>query len=374
MKVKGFGHLRGGTLFAVILFSYIFNTSGSLYDTTAGENSNFNYKAEKKYSYGKAYNPSEKVGSSLRVQPDEGFQSLYNDVVEHSKATNGTVGVGIIHLESGKELYYNPSEKFPMASCVKIPVAVELMSLVDKGALHLDDRVALQESDLCPGSGRIKYRFAPGAKLSLDYLLENMLTISDNTATDIIFRVVGGPSKVDGCMEELGLKGISVDRPIFIVLGNCWGVTDLDEDEPAPSEAINAKMNRLTKSERIKARKDFINDTRDTATPEDMAQLLKKLWKREILSENSSEHLLDVMGRVKGDHRIKGLLPPGTKVYHKTGTITGGLSDIGIIELPGNAGHVVVVVFVKGLESSTSRSDRAMALIARDAYDYFQQN
>jgi beta-lactamase class A len=109
------------------------------------------------------------------------------------------------------------------------------------------------------------------------------------------------------------------------------------------------------------------------STPEGMARLLQKIWKREALSEASSALLLDIMLRCQtGDARIKGLLPPGTDVMHKTGTLGIGVAnDVGIMRLPEGAGHVVITVFVKESQASSAVQERTIAQVARAAYDYF---
>jgi beta-lactamase class A len=71
-----------------------------------------------------------------------------------------------------------------------------------------------------------------------------------------------------------------------------------------------------------------------------------------------------------GDARIKGFLPPETEVAHKTGSIGGSVNDAGIVTLPDNAGHVVLVLFVKE-GSKSDASEKAIAQIARAVYDYF---
>ncbi len=302
---------------------------------------------------------------------DIGLIELYDSIVKHADiVAGGVVGVGLIHLETGRELYLNKNERFPMASSVKVPLAVQMMDLVDQGRISLDDLITIQRSDFSPGSGNIKHRFPPGRKLSLRYLMENMLTVSDNSATDIIFRTVGGPASVDEKMKEFGIEGMSVDRPIYILLSNIWGVTSLTESDPFSLQILNNLLARVSNTQKISARRDFFVDPRDTSTPEAMAKLLEKIWHQDILSPASSELLLDIMAKSGGNRRIKGLLPPGTRVYRKTGTIRGGLSDVGIVELPDGAGHLVVSVFVKG--GTTPRAEQAMALIARDAFNHFR--
>jgi beta-lactamase class A len=314
------------------------------------------------------------TGSRQKYISDAGLVKLYDEIVKDASVTDGIVGVGIIHLETGRELYLNRHERFPMASAVKVPVAVHLMRLVDQGKTSLDSLVTIKRSDFSPGSGNIKYRYQPGKALALRYLMEKMLTVSDNSATDVIFRTIGGPASVTAGMISSGIEGMSIDRQISVLLSNCWGITDVEEDDQFSPKMFESQMKRVTREKRLEARRNFILDDRDTSTPEAMAKLLEKIWSTEILTPGSSKCLLDVMGRSHGDHRIKALLPPGTKVYHKTGTIRGGISDVGIIELPKGAGHLVTVVFVKGGRTSMHKSETAMALIARDAFNYFQNS
>jgi len=103
-----------------------------------------------------------------------------------------------------------------------------------------------------------------------------------------------------------------------------------------------------------------------------MARLLERIWRREILSAESTELLLDIMRRCEtGEGRIKGMLPPWVEVAHKTGTIGGTTNDVGIISLPADAGHVVTVVFIKESQRPIPERERAIAFIARAIYDDF---
>ena len=103
-----------------------------------------------------------------------------------------------------------------------------------------------------------------------------------------------------------------------------------------------------------------------------MTRLIARLWAKSILTPQSSAILLDMMARCQtGRSRLKGLLPQGTEVAHKTGTLGGVANDIGIITLPNGAGHVAISVFTKGSSAPEDQSDRAIAEIARTVYDYF---
>ena len=100
--------------------------------------------------------------------------------------------------------------------------------------------------------------------------------------------------------------------------------------------------------------------------------MLEKIWKGEALSKDSTALLIDIMERCEtGEARLKGLLPEGTVVAHKTGTIGGTTNDIGVITLPGGAGHVIVVAFVKDSALAVPARERAIAEVARTIYDFF---
>ena len=106
-----------------------------------------------------------------------------------------------------------------------------------------------------------------------------------------------------------------------------------------------------------------------------MGTLLQGLWQRTVLSEKSSALILDIMTRCQtGEQRLKGLLPAGTVVAHKTGTIGATTNDVGVIYLPNDAGHVVTVVFVKDSEDSVSDRERAIAQASRAIHDFFLFN
>ncbi len=285
----------------------------------------------------------------------------------------GTVGIAAIHLETGRAAYLSRHEPFPMASTYKVPVAVRLLSLVDRGELRLDSLVALTAADLHPGSGTLSELLDdPGVILSVRNLLELMLLISDNSATDIVMRLAGGPEVITQHLRDLGIEGISVDRPTVNLIANYLGIDELPPADALDPEGFRALYEETTPESREAAARTFDADPRDTATPEGMGELLRRLWEGDLLSDSSTALLLDIMTRsTTGRARIKGLLPPGTDVAHKTGTIGGTTNDVGIVTLPHDAGHVVTVVFVKESEREVSERERAIAHIARAAHDFF---
>ncbi len=312
---------------------------------------------------------------------DAGLDRLETEIQRLAAISHGTVGVALVHLESGRSLYYNKGERFPMASTFKVPVAVEVLHRVDAGDFTLDSMITLKPGDLHPGSGTLTNLFNhPGVSLSVRNLMELMLRISDNSAADLMLRTAGGSDAVNARLKALGVTGVRVDRPTVRLIADYIGIPTLQSDDVPPeqfralSRAVPDSINRIAATK-------FEDDPRDTSTPEGMAQLLQAVWQGKALSSGSTDILIDIMRRcLTGNARIKGILPPNTVVAHKTGSLggrnavgAGTQNDVGVIELPGDAGHLITVVFVKG-EDDSERGESAIAQISRAAYDYFVTN
>lgn len=121
------------------------------------------------------------------------------------------------------------------------------------------------------------------------------------------------------------------------------------------------------------ARRNFSKVMKDQSTPLAMNQLLEFIATGQILDKESCDFIIEVMLRCQtGERRLKGDLPPGVRVAHKTGTIGGTVNDAGIIFLPYDLGRVAITVFIKNAdEEKTEDVEAIIAQIARFAYDYF---
>lgn len=312
--------------------------------------------------------------SLLLCAQDASLAKLEAEMARVAKVAGGTVGATAIHIESGRTANLNATEAFPMASTFKIPVAVQLLELVDRHQEQLDRMVTIEARDLHPGSGTLSQLFTkPGVMLSVRNLMELMLLISDNSATDILLRLAGGPARVTAKMRSLGLEGIHVNRPTAGLIADYVGATGLPHEMEWTPDMWQVKLESVPPAGRREAAAKFQTDVRDTATPADMARLLVRVHKQELLKPASAALLVDILRRCQtGDARLKGLLPAGTVVAHKTGsmgvTIT---NDVGIITLPEGAGHVALAVYVKGSDQPLAARERAIAEIARTVHDYF---
>ena len=224
----------------------------------------------------------------------------------------GDIGVAALDLDSGKMVSIHGSKAYPMASTVKVAVAAAFLSQVDHGRRSLDDRIGT---------------------LSARSLMEAMLIHSNNVATDILIRNLGGPRVVQEWIDYHNLTGIRVNRTIAQLLAS-------------PRDLF---------------------DVRDSATPEAMVTLLRQIDRGNVLTPQSRVYLLSVMRRcATGSNRIRGLLDPTVMVEHKTGTLNNYTSDVGFITMP-DGRRIALALFARG------GSDRpnSIAQAARAIYDGF---
>lgn len=311
--------------------------------------------------------------TTQRAAGDPQLQALEREIARLAKVSGGMVGVAAVHLETGRRVSMNGSERFPMASTFKIPIAVQLLTRIDKAEVKLDQMIDIKQSDLHPGSGTLADLFNKGGlALSVRNLMELMLLISDNSATDVLLRTAGGGEAVTARMRALGIEGINVNRSTARLIADRVGVPNLPAEDQWTPAMFELAFASVTAEDREAATKKFEADQRDTSTPDSMAALLEKIYHRDIFKPESADLLLDIMRRCRtGEARLRGLLPQGTEIAHKTGTIGRSTNDVGIITLPDNAGHVAIAVFVKSSEKDDVSRERGIAEIARAVHDFF---
>jgi beta-lactamase class A len=236
--------------------------------------------------------------------------------------SDAVIGVSAIHLESGKRLSIRNTERFPMGSVYKFPIALTVLKRVDAGLMRLDDVITIEPADFAPGYSPLRDD-AHGRPIGLTVreLLRHMVSMSDNTASDALLKIVGAPS-VTTRLAELGASSIRVDR----------------------SEAqMAADLSAPDGPER------YARDVRDTSTPDAMADLLVTFWKRrDGLSKESHDLLVHWMTDTPtGARRIKAGVR-GVTLAHKTGTMPGTVNDVGIITSADGKHHVAIAIFTKG--------------------------
>lgn len=295
---------------------------------------------------------------------------LEAEIARLSASAGGKVGVAAWKLDGkGERVLVNGGERFPMASTFKVAVAGAILADVDAGKLRLDQLVVVEPGEVVPSDGIADVALHPGVSMSVHNLLELMLTRSDNTATDVLTRVAGGPQAVTAWVRKQGVEGQRIDRDTAHLIRDFYGL-------PAGplKQAFEAAAKKDPKIEErsLQPNAAFDKDVRDTSTPEAMGQLLTRIFAGKALSATSTQVIIDIMQRCRtGVARLRGRLPEDTVVADKTGTIGGTVNDVGMITLPDGKGQIVIAVFIKESDKSMEQRERVIAEIARSVRDYY---
>lgn len=285
-------------------------------------------------------------GTELRAPRDytpDFDNHLERRIAQLAEGSRGRIGVAAIDLATGHTISVLGDQRFPMASTSKIAIAATYLEGVDQGKWSLTSEFPL----LWPvRSQPFSTRAAPvrqGEYMSALRLIDLMITRSSNPATDALLKVVGGPSAVNAWARRAGLEDFSIDRDIATLVR--------DDGEFDPAVHI---------------------DTRDSATPETMVELLSGLYQGQWLSRSSRDVIIDAMERCRtGTRRIPALMPDNVTVAHKTGSLNNTSSDIGILTAP-DGRSIAVAIYVTGQGSRPNREAR-IASIARGIYDGYAE-
>lgn len=307
------------------------------------------------------------------------------------KKNNTIIGITAIHIEENDQVTHNSNQHFFMASTIKVPIALALLHRVDENKESLNRIIKMDTKNSVPGSGSLYHIFErKKTNMSLQQILKHMMINSDNSASDTILHTVTGPKYVTQYMGALGFKNIVINRSILEMFLDTNHVNHSLLKQSRPVFSWQKIFNNIPLSKKVDSWQRFERDNRDSTTPEEMAKLLVKLHKKQILSESSTDLIIKIMEQCRtGRSRIRGLLPAHVKVAHKTGTwaiyepdylrysasknLFRFASDVGIITLPDNKGHIAIAVYVKSKSASDYPRSRSIALSSKAVYDYFMQ-
>jgi beta-lactamase class A len=300
---------------------------------------------------------------------DSALSRLQGRIAALAAAFDGDVGVAAIHVESGRGVASSGDRPFFLASVYKLPIAVALLRRVEAGSLALSDSVRLDPWDFRIGRSTLAPNRPGGGTYTVAGLLDAMVTDSDNTASDALLALAGGPRAVTDTLAALGLDGIRIDRSEGETLFEFYGLPDsvpADDRTPARVSALVRASPRQANADAV-AR--FAAEPKDAASALAVAELLDRLWRGELLKPAGTRLLLERLRNSAIETRIVAGVPPGTPVWHKTGTYgPAATHDAGIIELPDGT-HLALAVLVRQPERDTGAAERAIVAITRAAWD-----
>lgn len=252
------------------------------------------------------------------------------------EGAGGDLGLAVVHVETGRTIAVEGAKPLPLYSVFKLPLAIAVLKDVEEKRLSLGQRVKVGPEDVAPGSQFNTDLWRKPIEKTVAELLEFSIVRSDNTSSDKLLQLVGGPAAVTERMRSSGFNNIDI---------------------------------RYTTRE-FAAHRDKPN----TGTASDLAQLLARLQKGELLAAPQTELLLGFMTRATtGEHRLRGNLPSGTQVADKTGTGDAGstTNDVGLITLPEGKEHLAIAVLLSGSKLTAEAQEKLIAGLARAAYDSY---
>jgi beta-lactamase class A len=265
------------------------------------------------------------------------------DAIEQRVASSGagTVGVYFKDLGSGDSVLLDADARVHAASMMKVPVMIQLFRDQDAGLVRMDDSVAITKTfrsivdgspydlDAPDDSDTTLYRRV-GERESIRYLLDRMIVVSSNLATNILIERVGA-DRTQATMRELGADSIAVLR----------GVED--------TKAYEAGLN-------------------NTTTARDLGVIFSAIAAGRAASPDACREMIAILERQEFNEGIPAGVPSDVRVAHKTGWITGIRHDGGIVTLPDGRRYVLVVL-TRGIENVAS-ADSLIADLARLSYGF----
>lgn len=262
------------------------------------------------------------------------------------KNKNATVGISIIANKFKDTININGNLHYPMQSVFKFPIALAVLWEVDKGNFKLNQKIKISSKDLLSDTwSPIRDKFPNGTTMTLADIITYTVSQSDNNGCDILLRLLGGTTVVETFLLQNQLTDISIKAN--------------EED----------------------MHKEWNIQFQNWATPISLNNLLTKFYANEkILSKENYAFLWKVMVDTQsGSHRLKGQLPQGTIVAHKTGTsgmndknVTAATNDIGIIILPDES-PVFISILVSNSTENDQTNEKIISDIAKIIWDYYSK-
>lgn len=264
---------------------------------------------------------------AIFCQPAFSNQATLDKIKETENQLNARVGYAELDISSGQIIEsYRPEERFPMMSTFKVLLCGAVLARVDSGLEQLDRRIQYRKSDLVEHSPITEQHLSDG--LTVSELCHATITMSDNTAANLLLYAIGGPQKLTEFLHQMGDE-----------------VTRLDRWEPSLNEALPG-------------------DKRDTTTPEKMALTLHRLLNGDRLTMHSRQQLTNwmVADNVAGP-LLRSVLPTGWFIADKTGA--GERGSRGIVAALGPDGKPsrIVVIYLTGSQATMNERNKHIAEI-----------
>jgi beta-lactamase class A len=272
------------------------------------------------------------------------LQRLQASIESTTRSVNATWGVYVKSLETGDEVAINADRQMETMSTIKIPLMIEVLEQVKAGTFKLTDKYTFVQADSQPGTGTIQ-RLDPGAVMTIKDLVTMMIIVSDNTATEVLFRMVGGPDAVNKRMSTMGLK---------------------------TTRAMNVPSKWFPQLRSAASPEQFYRDGKypfGFTTAREMGRLLEMMERGALVDKPSSDLMLQIMRGQLYRTRIPRYVT-AYRIPHKTGDFLPHVADdVGMLEADGRT--IVLSIFTNDHYGSGEMLENAIGLVSKSVADYF---
>lgn len=289
--------------------------------------------------------------------------SINDELTTILAGIEGDTGIYARSLSSSEEIQFQADRSFTLASVSKLPLLIHLLRKYDRNELALDQRIELRDADRVAGSGLIQL-LDSGLQPTVRDLMLLMMIISDNMATDLLLGLTSKEA-VEEDLQSLGYTSFFMPHSIRQMLGSF-----LPGGADTPYEEVVASFRVINRA--IPEDPDGNSAERGVrATPRHLAQMLVDLHDGRLAGSEATQVGMDILKACQTNSRIPALLPKGTIVAHKTGTLNRRTNDVGIVFAP--SGPFVVALLNHG-ELDESKASAALAQASLALYTHFMQN
>jgi len=282
--------------------------------------------------------------AAVTVHAQTPLDRLRDSVERTTKSINATWGIYIKSLQTNEEIAIDADREMETMSTIKIPLMVEVLEQVKAGKFQLTDKYTFAQADSQPGTGTIQ-RLDPGAVMTVKDLVTMMIIVSDNTATEVLYGMVGGPDVVNRRMASLGLTKTRA--------------------KAVPSIWFAALRSAPSSEQFYREGKHPFGLT----TSREMGRLLEMMERGTLVDKASSDLMLQIMRGQLYRTRIPRYVT-GYRIPHKTGDFLPFVGDdVGVLEADGRT--IVISIYTGNHFGSGEMLENAIGLVARDVADYF---
>ena len=267
-------------------------------------------------------------------------------IEDHASRGTGRFGVYFKDLQTGEAAEYHADEPLQSASVFKVFVLAEMFRQIKEGKFALQDRFPLKTEDKSEGSGVLRL-LDDGMELTLRDYATLMMIISDNTAADFLFKLVGRDSILEHVIKPLGLSTVKCDLACSDLVSTCY--------QMKPGETFVELMERGLPDLRNTAPFTCGLEQIDECSVKDVSKVLELFYRGEWMGKEYDDEALDILKACQTNARIPKYLPKGTIVAHKTGSMDRVANDAGIVYTP--HGDYILSMFYNGNTASVEEYD-----------------